>query len=91
MKSLEECMEDAEKNNKNDVVKLQEDMEAARRMATEEKTKRDTIQQKYECLKQQLVEMEIRNKQAIDIVKSKNPYEPNEISKFVQFCLSSGK
>ncbi|KAK4887218.1 hypothetical protein RN001_003489 [Aquatica leii] len=59
-------------------AKLKEDLDEARKQVTEEKVKRETLQHKYDHIHEQLVEMEVRNKQALDVVNAKHTYEPKE-------------
>lgn len=81
MKTLEELVEEKEKKLQAAEEKMGNDVEEARKQALEEKSLRESLQQKYDCVKDQLIAMEIRSKQALDLFHSKNNSEPNESGK----------
>ncbi|KAK5644522.1 hypothetical protein RI129_005822 [Pyrocoelia pectoralis] len=79
VKSLEEYIADIDNTQKIAEDKLKKELEETRNLAVEEKVKRDTLQQKYEHVQSKLIQMEVRNNQAVDIVKTRNTFEPNEV------------
>ncbi|KAF2880912.1 hypothetical protein ILUMI_25261 [Ignelater luminosus] len=78
MKTLEELVEDKENKLHAAEEKMTNDVEEARKQALEEKSQRESLQQKYDSVKDQLVELEIKSKQALDVIHSRNNSEPSE-------------
>ncbi|KAF5285011.1 hypothetical protein FQR65_LT02323 [Abscondita terminalis] len=67
-----------ETRTKSAEAQLKEELDVTKKMMIEERSKRESIQEKYDHIQRKLVEWEIRNKQAVDIVNTKYTYEPSE-------------
>ncbi|XP_031341805.1 COP1-interactive protein 1-like isoform X1 [Photinus pyralis] len=80
VKTLEENLAEVNNGQKSAENKLNMELEATRKLAAEEKVKRETLEEKYEHVQNKLIQMEIGNSQLVDIAKTKNTFEPNDVA-----------
>lgn len=78
LKSLSELLEEKEKEYKEHIESKDLEVERARKASIEDREAKEVMSRKYEGMKAELIKMEIRNRQAIDLVNNRREFVPNE-------------
>ncbi|XP_025835891.1 uncharacterized protein LOC112906258, partial [Agrilus planipennis] len=71
VKTLAEIVDENEKSAKETEEKCREEVRRAKQQLEEEKIARETMEKKYEYMRQEFFKMEVTNQQAIDLVVTK--------------------
>lgn len=78
VKSLSELLEEKEKEYKQHIEDKDMEVERARKSSVEDREAKEIMTKKYEAIQAELVKMEVRNRQAVDLVNNRREFEPNE-------------